>query len=83
MRIILGFIFCAVWALAQRVTILATTDLHGNLLPYDYYTSRPAERGLAKIATLIHATRKEKSQQPADRLRRYHPGFAARIRASA
>jgi len=42
-----------------RVTLLATTDLHGNLLPYDYYTAQPADRGLAKIATLIRAARAE------------------------
>ena len=39
------------------VTILSTTDLHGNIFPYDYYTAKPAERGLAKIATLIRAER--------------------------
>jgi 2',3'-cyclic-nucleotide 2'-phosphodiesterase / 3'-nucleotidase len=42
-----------------KITLLATTDLHGNLFPYDYYTARPAERGLAKIATLIEAERTE------------------------
>jgi 2',3'-cyclic-nucleotide 2'-phosphodiesterase/3'-nucleotidase len=40
-----------------KITLLATTDLHGNLFPYDYYTAQPAERGLAKIATLIQAAR--------------------------
>ena len=35
------------------ISLLATTDLHGNLYPIDYYTDRPAPRGLAKIATLI------------------------------
>ena len=25
-----------------RVTIVSTTDLHGNILPLDYYTNRPA-----------------------------------------
>src|SRR3984885_12131673 len=40
-----------------KITLLATTDLHGNLFPYDYYTAHPAERGLAKIATLIRAAR--------------------------
>lgn len=48
----------AIFALALRgqtvhIRVLATTDLHGNILPYDYYTSQPAQRGLAKIATLI------------------------------
>jgi 2',3'-cyclic-nucleotide 2'-phosphodiesterase/3'-nucleotidase len=43
----------------QRVsiTLLSTTDLHGNLMPVDYYANRPAERGLAKIATLIRQVR--------------------------
>jgi 2',3'-cyclic-nucleotide 2'-phosphodiesterase / 3'-nucleotidase len=36
-----------------HIRVLATTDLHGNIFPYDYYTSQPAPRGLAKIATLI------------------------------
>jgi 2',3'-cyclic-nucleotide 2'-phosphodiesterase/3'-nucleotidase len=41
------------------VTILATTDLHGNLLPLDYATNRPAARGLAAVATLIRQVRAE------------------------
>ncbi len=41
------------------VTLLVTTDLHGNLLPYDFYTAKPAPRGLAKIATLIERIRAE------------------------
>lgn len=53
--------FCAVLTQAKeiRITLLATTDLHGNLLPYDYYTAQPADRGLAKLATLIHSARAE------------------------
>jgi len=42
-----------------QVTILGTTDLHGNIDPIDYYTSKPDNRGLAKIATLIKSIRKE------------------------
>ncbi len=45
-----------------QLTILSTTDLHGNILPVDYYTNKPDERGLAKIATLIKAARKENPQ---------------------
>ncbi len=41
------------------VTLLATTDLHGNLLPYDFYTARPAPRGLAKIASMVQQIRDE------------------------
>src|ERR1022692_1386357 len=40
-----------------KLTVLATTDLHGNLYPLDYFTDQPANRGLAKIATLIRAAR--------------------------
>src|SRR5262245_17529375 len=40
-----------------EITVLATTDLHGNIYPYDYLTGRYADRGLAKIATLIKAER--------------------------
>lgn len=49
----------AAQAAQVRISLLATTDLHGNLLAYDYYTAQPAARGLAKIATLIRAARAE------------------------
>jgi len=45
----------------QRVhlVVLGTTDLHGNIYPIDYYTNKPDNRGLAKVATLIKRVRKE------------------------
>jgi 2',3'-cyclic-nucleotide 2'-phosphodiesterase/3'-nucleotidase len=43
--------------LQVRITLLGTTDLHGNLYPFDYYANRPADRGLAKIATLVRQVR--------------------------
>ncbi len=60
-RTILACLALAASLYAQRatVTLLATTDLHGNIYPYDYYTARPAERGLAKIATLVREARRE------------------------
>lgn len=42
-----------------QITILSTTDLHGNLLPIDYYTNQSDMRGLGKIATLIRQARTE------------------------
>jgi 2',3'-cyclic-nucleotide 2'-phosphodiesterase/3'-nucleotidase len=40
--------------------ILATTDLHGHILPWDDLTDRPApDRGLAQIASLIAQARAE------------------------
>nr|MBA3440103.1 bifunctional metallophosphatase/5'-nucleotidase [Pyrinomonadaceae bacterium] len=41
------------------ITILSTTDVHGNILPIDYYTNKPDARGLAQAATIIKAARKE------------------------
>src|ERR1700692_351001 len=55
------FLVFAAKAEQIRLSVLATTDLHGNLLPYDYYTARPVDRGLAKIASLIQDAR---SQNP-------------------
>jgi 2',3'-cyclic-nucleotide 2'-phosphodiesterase/3'-nucleotidase len=55
------FLVFAAKAEEIRISVLATTDLHGNLLPYDYYTARPVDRGLAKIASLIQDAR---SQNP-------------------
>jgi len=61
LRLVIALLAAALTAGAQRVrvTVLASTDLHGNIYPYDYYTARPADRGLAKLATLIEAARRE------------------------
>lgn len=42
-----------------HITIIGTTDLHGNILPIDYYTGKPDARGLAKAATIIKRARQE------------------------
>lgn len=42
-----------------QIVVLGTTDLHGNLFPVDYYTNKPDNRGLAKIAAIIKRTRLE------------------------
>jgi len=42
-----------------HLTILGTTDLHGNIFPIDYYKNTPDNRGLAKMATLIERARHE------------------------
>lgn len=39
------------------LTILQTSDLHTNLLPYDYYTGNTSDWGLARVATLIKQER--------------------------
>lgn len=43
-----------------RLRLMATTDLHANVLPYDYYRDRPDDTvGLARTAALIRAARRE------------------------
>src|SRR5262245_33522960 len=59
-RLLLLFASICLSASAERIkiTVLATTDLHGNLYPVDYYSDdRPSNRGLVKIATLIRSAR--------------------------
>ena len=61
---------CAVltsWVSAQaqegatvELRLLETTDLHANIVPYDYYRDEPTDEfGLAKTATLIRAAQEE------------------------
>src|SRR5215831_5600510 len=47
------------WApLRAHVVILATTDMHGRILPIDYYTNKYDHVGIAKVATLVKEARK-------------------------
>lgn len=41
------------------LTFLDTTDIHGRIEPWDYYTGKPANLGLAKIGTLIQQARSD------------------------
>ncbi|HCZ07203.1 MAG: 2,3-cyclic-nucleotide 2-phosphodiesterase / 3-nucleotidase [Thermotogota bacterium] len=41
------------------LTILHTSDLHGNIFPINYATNKPSDVGLAKIYTLVKAVRSE------------------------
>ncbi len=55
---LLLFFACPLFAERIQLTVLATTDMHGNLFPVDYYDNdKPANRGLVKVATLIRAAR--------------------------
>lgn len=53
---------CLAAAERAQVTLLSTTDMHGHIAPYDYYTDKPAEYGLAKISTLVKQVRKDAPQ---------------------
>jgi 2',3'-cyclic-nucleotide 2'-phosphodiesterase / 3'-nucleotidase len=45
-------------ALRSHVVILSTTDMHGRVLPIDYYTNKYDNVGIAKVATLVKEARK-------------------------
>ncbi|MGH7572721.1 MAG: 5'-nucleotidase C-terminal domain-containing protein, partial [Gemmatimonadota bacterium] len=40
-----------------RITLLGTTDIHGRLVPWDYYAGEEEQRGLARVATLVDSIR--------------------------
>jgi 2',3'-cyclic-nucleotide 2'-phosphodiesterase/3'-nucleotidase len=43
------------------LTVLATTDVHGNVWPYDYLRAQPAEGGLAKVSSYVKSVRARQS----------------------
>ncbi|MFO1447486.1 MAG: bifunctional UDP-sugar hydrolase/5'-nucleotidase [Opitutaceae bacterium] len=55
---------CVPFLSAERaqITVLSTTDLHGHIYPVDYGTNQPSADGLARVATLIRAARKDAPQ---------------------
>lgn len=53
-------ISCALHAATVDFRLLETTDLHSNMMDFDYYKDTPTEKfGLVRTATLIEAARKE------------------------
>ncbi|HJR52179.1 MAG TPA: 5'-nucleotidase C-terminal domain-containing protein, partial [Gemmatimonadota bacterium] len=40
-----------------EITILGTTDVHGRIVPWDYYTASEEDLGLARVATLVDSIR--------------------------
>ena len=52
-------LIAATSAATVEISLLSSTDLHGNIFPHDYYTAKPAPRGLAKVATLIQEARRQ------------------------
>jgi len=55
----LGVVLCGLTLGAQevRLQVLATSDLHGHILPQDSFTLQPANQGWARLATLIRGLR--------------------------
>ena len=72
-------------AAQTRLTVLGTTDLHGNVFNWDYFKNAEFDNaahddiGIAKVATLIKAARAGLRHQPmlTARRRRHHPGHPA------
>ena len=65
-RVLLGLLLFPLAAAQQataqevRLRLMETTDIHTNIVPYDYYQDAETDAlGLAKTATLIKAARKE------------------------
>ena len=62
-KIILLILIFASFLFAQetQLIVLHTTDVHGNIYPYNYFTDSPAQNGLAKIYTVVKKFRKHYS----------------------
>ncbi|WP_128895482.1 bifunctional metallophosphatase/5'-nucleotidase [Longirhabdus pacifica] len=43
----------------HQLTIIETSDIHGNILPHWYGNNEAMEMGMAKLATIIHEERKK------------------------
>lgn len=42
----------------KTIAMVATTDIHGNIYPLDYYAGKPADQGLAKVSTYVKNLKK-------------------------
>ncbi|MGX6969455.1 5'-nucleotidase C-terminal domain-containing protein [Vagococcus bubulae] len=47
----------------KNLTILGTTDVHGNIWNYSYEDNKEAGNGLAKVATYANSVREEKGKE--------------------
>ena len=56
----LSAVSMAVSAATVDLRIMETTDLHSNMMDFDYYKDKPTDKfGLVRTATLIAAARAE------------------------
>lgn len=46
----------------RTLTVIGTTDVHGDFLPYDFIGRRPAPGSLARVATLVDSLRAERGR---------------------
>ena len=47
-------------AFAGNLTVFSTSDIHGSIIGWNYFTAQPADVGLAKISTIIKEARSQK-----------------------
>ena len=52
-------------ACAGDLTVFSTSDVHGSVMGWNYFTAQPADVGLAKISTLINEARAKQGQDDA------------------
>ncbi|QAT40804.1 5'-nucleotidase C-terminal domain-containing protein [Clostridium sp. JN-9] len=45
----------------KYISIIGTSDVHGNVYPIDYNTGKPYNQGLAKVSTYVNSVRKSNS----------------------
>ena len=60
-RLVLAALLCAAAGCGRTgsVTVLATTDLHGNIYPFDYFTGQPANAASPKWRPSSSRVRRE------------------------
>ena len=52
-------------AFAGDLTVFSTSDVHGSVIGWNYFTAKPADVGLAKISTIINEARAQKGKDDA------------------
>lgn len=52
-------------AFAGDLTVFSTSDVHGSVVGWNYFTAKPADVGLAKISTIVNEARAQKGKDDA------------------
>ena len=49
-------------AFAGDLTVFSTSDIHGSVIGWNYFTAQPADVGLAKVSTIVKEARSQKGK---------------------
>ena len=49
-------------AFAGDLTVYSTSDVHGSVIGWNYFTAKPADVGLAKVSTVIQQNRAQQTK---------------------